>query len=251
MKLHLLACLTALLLTALGAGAEGWFEEESADTFDYNNCDELVVEKAAVFSVEVAGDSGSRITGRIIQPRNSRLEVKHERRGRTVRIWAVERWSFFGWTTGEHRLQLRVPSNCNVRVDTDTGSIFVEDLRGDLTLRADTGSVTVRDCRGELQASTDTGNVEVADFRGRLALRSDTGSLTGAGVELNGDSTFRTDTGDIEFQLDNPRSELRYELATDTGRIEVGANRAREWLASGDGHILVRAESDTGSLQYR
>jgi hypothetical protein len=260
---------TLFCLLIGGAGAEGWFEEESRDTFRYDDCDRLVVDRANVFSVTVTGSSGSQIEGRIVAPHDSRLRVHHERRGDTIRLWVERRHSFFWWSSGEHRLELRVPRRCRVNIQTSTGRIEVEGVRDELDLRTDTGTITVADCRGEITAragtgslrfqdvegkiaaSADTGSISMAGFRGRLELRADTGSLTGEEVALTEDSSFETDTGQIAFELNNFTAELRFELSTDAGSIEAGGDRARRSLSAGSGPILVRARSDTGSIRFR
>jgi len=88
-------------------------------------------------------------------------------------------------------------------VETGTGSIDIEGLRGDQRLRTDTGRITVRECRGEIRAETDTGGIVLSEFRGRLDLRSDTGSLEGRSVVLTADCQLTTDTGSIDFELEH------------------------------------------------
>jgi hypothetical protein len=107
------------------------------------------VERGNAFSVTVTGGSGSQIEGRIVAPHDSRLSVHHERRGDTVRLWVERRHSFLWWTSGEHRLELRVPRHCRVQVQTGIGRIEVEGVRDELDLRADrarsdTGSIRFR-----------------------------------------------------------------------------------------------------------
>jgi len=132
------------------------------------------VEKGAVFSVVVIGGPGSAIEAEVIRPRGSGLEVKRERSGRSRLV-----------------------------VETGTGSIDIEGLRGDQRLRTDTGRITVRECRGEIRAETDTGGIVLSEFRGRLDLRSDTGSLEGRSVVLTADCQLTTDTGSIDFELEH------------------------------------------------
>jgi hypothetical protein len=274
MKIGLLAAAAllaagALVTAALGAGAEGLFEEGSADSFSYQGCDELIVEKGAVFSVEVTGGPGSAIEAEVVRPRDSGLEVKRERSGRSLRLWVERRPAWFAWSPGEHRLSLRVPRDCRVAVETDTGSINVEGLRGAQRLRTDTGRITVRECRGEiraesdtgglvfsrvegdLQAGSDTGGIVLSEFRGRLDLRSDTGSLEGRFVELTADCQLATDTGSIDFELERGLEDLAFELSSDTGLLWVGSAKGRKRLALGGGPLKVRARSDTGSISFR
>lgn len=132
------------------------------------------MEKGAVFSVVVIGGPGSAIEAEVIRPRGSGLEVKRERSGRSRLV-----------------------------VETGTGSIDIEGLRGDQRLRTDTGRITVRECRGEIRAETDTGGIVLSEFRGRLDLRSDTGSLEGRSVVLTADCQLTTDTGSIDFELEH------------------------------------------------
>jgi hypothetical protein len=269
MKIGLLAAAALLAWVAAvpGAGAEGLFEEGSADSFSFEGCDELAVEKGAVFSVEVTGGPGSAIQAEVVRPRGSGLEVKRERSGRSLRLW-VERRPL-AWSPGEHRLSLRVPRDCRLAVETGTGSIHVEGLRGDQRLRTDTGRITVRQCRGaiqaatdtgsqvfsrvegELQAGSDTGGIVLSEFRGRLELRSDTGSLEGRSVVLTGDCQLATDTGSIDFELEDGLEGLAFELASDTGLLWVGSAKGRRRLALGGGPLKVRARSDTGSISFR
>lgn len=261
--------ITLFCLLVYGARAEGWLEKESQNTFRYDDCDRLVVERAGVFSVSVTGGPGSQIEGRIKAPQDSRWRVRHERRGDAVHIWVERRHDLWFWLSGEHHLELRVPRQCRVQVQTDTGRIEVDGVGGGLNARTDTGAIAVADCRGrimaradtgslvfqniegDITASADTGSISITGFRGRLDLRSDTGSLTGEEVILSGDSSFQTDTGRIAFELDNFADELHFELTTDTGLLEADGNRARKSLATGMGPILVQARTDNGSIRFR
>jgi len=244
-----LVAAAALVAAVLGARAEGLSEEGTADSFAFQGCDELIVEKGAVFSVVVIGGPGSAIEAEVVRPRGSGLEVKRERSGRSLCLW-VERRPF-AWSPGEHRLSLRVPRDCRLMVETGTGSIDVEGLRGDQRLRTDTGRISVRECRGKIRAETDTGGIVLSEFRGRLDLRSDTGSLEGHSVVLTADCQLTIDTGSIDFELEHGLEGLAFELASDTGLLWVGLAKGRKRLALGGGPLKVRARSDAGSISFR
>jgi hypothetical protein len=52
-------------------------------------------------------------------------------------------------------------------------------------------------------------------------------------------------------RFDTPLEDLRFDLSTLSGRIVVGAIRAEKGLRMGNGRVLVRGHTVSGSQSYR
>jgi DUF4097 and DUF4098 domain-containing protein YvlB len=132
---------------------------------------------------------------------------------------------------------------------TDSGSIEVAGLTGDLTAEADSGSVSARDLKGDVKATTDSGSVTVVNAGGTVKAEADSGSIR---VERAARATLRCDHGQIEAR----HVAGALEAETSTGRIVAEDVGAGARLTSEHGSIDARrihngrlaATTETGAI---
>ncbi len=260
----------AILLAPALALASGNGEKMRVDTFTYDGVARVEVQNAEIYTIDVTGSPGRELYAEVRAPANTRVGIEHRRIGDTVTIRAYRKgglFNWFRWSAGPHNLVLRVPRGSELDLRTDTGSISVAevdgakyletdtgriDLRGssgDAETKTDTGSHTYTDMVGDLSARTGTGSITLVNVEGALDVGTDTGRIEGREVLLAGDSSFSTDTGSINLELDQRTEGMSFDLRTDTGTLAVGDLEARGKLVTGVGSPRVRAETDTGSIR--
>jgi hypothetical protein len=121
----------------------------------------------------------------------------------TVNVDRVNATSFFAALSVD--FDVTVPSAAALQLKTNTGSIDVSGVSGQLTLSSNTGS---------LQVSGGT-------VKGTTALTTNTGSVTFNGaITEGGNYTFTTDTGSVNVTLP-AESVFHVDASTDTGSINT------------------------------
>lgn len=290
----------AMLFTAASA-LFGFGQRESGD-FRYDQVTRLEVE-ADTFAVEIRATRGRQIEMTVENYPDS-YTVYHSMTGSTVEVWVERDFSLF---SPPHRgkLVFNVPADVDlsleastgdvfatglaggdVRIETSTGSISVEELTdgaylrattgridlrrsaGRFTVRSSTGPISIVDVDGDLEVSSSTGSqsyeqiegdidarsttgrIELDDTTGRVKLHSSTGRQTGEDVQLTGDSSFESTTGSIEIDLVNDLAALEFDLRSTTGSLQVGNDRSQRRLFLGGTGYSVLGSTSTGSQRF-
>jgi len=142
--------------------------------------------------------------------------------------------------TGKVEYDVLLPADAGVTLDSSTGSLYAEGLRGDIVLVGNTGAVEVRDVSsGHLHIKTldgsvtltnvTDGHVEITSVGGQIAMKSVSGPL----VQVN------SNKGNIAYDGDFG-SGGQYLLVTNSGNIEA--------IAPAFASIDVVAESVKGKV---
>jgi hypothetical protein len=136
-------------------------------------------------------------------------------------------WGFWG-SSGSVHVDLRVPSNLNLDVNT-----------GD-------GDVTTQPVSGNIRITTGDGNIQANGLHGQIYLHSGDGRIESSGM----DGALQVDTGDGHITIDGRFDALQAQ--TGDGSIDAsaasGSKVAAGWnLHSGDGRITLRVANDLGA----
>jgi len=134
-------------------------------------------------------------------------------------------WSLWGGRHKSIRVEVHVPRDLDLEVQTSDGSVTAQDLSG------------------RIQFSTGDGNVTASAIRGQIRLHTGDGHIEGT----NFDGALEADTGDGNLRISGRFDSL--ELKTGDGNIDgqvgSGSKVAKAWrIHSGDGHIDLRIPSD-------
>jgi DUF4097 and DUF4098 domain-containing protein YvlB len=127
----------------------------------------------------------------------------------------------FGWNNRSVRIQLNVPKEADLDVET-----------GD-------GSVTTQSFHGQLRISTGDGNIEANGLSGQVRLHSGDGHINGDGF----DGELRADSGDGRITVSGRFDTLSLESGDGSVNAEVqsGSKLANDWsVRSGDGSVTLR-----------
>ena len=180
------------------------------------------------------------------------IAVKAEQQGSSISIIASS-----DENEGNAQIEVHVPRQASVHVSSEDGSLNLNGVSGDLTLRTGDGSIQVNNAGGQLQAVTGDGSISVMGFDGQLEARTGDGSIS---MDGNFNSvTARTGDGSIslavpagsnftvETNAENtviPEGLLLTEDVTPTQRVRrwrVGNGGKVFVLNTGDGRIVVRS----------
>ena len=180
------------------------------------------------------------------------IAVKAEQQGSSISIIASS-----DENEGNAQIEVHVPRQASVHVSSEDGSLNLNGVSGDLTLRTGDGSIQVNNAGGQLQAVTGDGSISVMSFDGQLEARTGDGSIS---MDGNFNSvTARTGDGSISLAVP-PGSNFTVETNAENTVILEGllltedvtpTQRVRRWrvgnggkvfvLNTGDGRIVVRS----------
>jgi DUF4097 and DUF4098 domain-containing protein YvlB len=257
------------ILTAAAGFASGAREDES---FSYSGIEKVQV-RADFLDVEIRSEDGSSASMRSDLPQASFFEqrnftVKHEVNGPDLRIW-VEKEGILGPRRGG-TLFLRVPRRAELAAETTSGTlriagsstrqVLAHTVSGDLLLRdieasveakTISGTLEARRLRGESSLSSVSGRLILRDLRGSCEATSVSGNIDAQDILLEREGRFKTVSGDISVNLRNDLDQMRYELSTVSGALTVGTVSAARGLRMGNGPVLLRGETISGSQSYR
>jgi len=134
-------------------------------------------------------------------------------------------FSFFGSRHKSIKVELHVPRDLELEVETSDGNVVAQNVAG------------------RVHFNTGDGNVTATGVHGDIRLHTGDGHITGT----NFDGTLDASTGDGNLQISGRFDSLT--LKTGDGNIEAqaggGSKVANAWtVRSGDGHITMRVPAD-------
>lgn len=170
---------------------------------------------------------------------------------------------FFKTTSGDIGLKEIIG---NLTVETTSGDISIENLQGTGNVTTTSGDKKVSNVQGKIQASGTSGssyiynvmgNVHLSSTSGNLTLRMIKGSVdvsaTSGGIYaqklfITGHSRFELSSGNLKIDLNNPYDDLKFQLVTGSGRINVNGNSFGNKYLEGDGPVVVEGTTGSGNL---
>ena len=158
---------------------------------------------------------------------------------------------------GTASIEVWVPRKSTLHVSSDDGSLKLDGVSGEITLRTGDGSIEVNDAGGQLKVNTGDGHIHVIKFDGQLD------AVTGDGsIQMDGNfNALAARTGDGAISLTVPSgSDFTVETNADGDVTNEGltltediapSKRVKRWrvgnggkvfvLKTGDGQIVLRS----------
>ena len=155
------------------------------------------------------------------------LRIDSEQAGDNVTLTARIKngWHFTIGDLRRLRIEVRMPADADLRVETGDGSIKAENLTGLVDLHSGDGSLTVSAIKGSLQMRTGDGGIDANNIDGKISAVSGDGHIT---IEGRFD-VLQAKSGDGRIKV----------------RVLNGSKLDGSWsLSSGDGSIEVAIPSD-------
>ncbi|GAA4520425.1 DUF4097 family beta strand repeat-containing protein [Actinoallomurus oryzae] len=147
---------------------------------------------------------------------------------------------------------LVVPASVSVRAHTDSGRVNVKDVRT-ADVSTDSGSVTVRHVAGDVSARSDSGSVTLQDVGGTLQVSTNSGSIHTTELR-SADATASSDSGSIHLAFASAPKNVR--MTADSGSLHLAVPGGPYTVAvhtdSGGRHVGVpTASGATARLSLR
>jgi len=208
-----------IILLGLASSAWADYEEVRELALDTRGIDTLKID-AGAGSMDVVGVAGIteitvvatiRISGsnddRAREKIESDMILSLEKDSDTAELNAWFESS--GWNWGRNgsatiALEVRLPEGLHLNVDDGSGSIDIENVRGDITLDDGSGSLTMKDVGGVVEIEDGSGSISVKGVGGDLSINAGSGSIKVKGVAGSvtvDDGSGSIDVSDVEEDL--------------------------------------------------
>jgi len=132
--------------------------------------------------------------------------------------------ALFSVRTYSVEVEVNVPTNSDLDLHTDDGSIEIRGVKGDLRLASGDGHITAENVDGVLHASSGDGHVSVDGRFDGIEVRTKDGHIDATvrnGSKITGEWSFHTGDGRIELRLP---SDLKADLDAHTGDGHISTN---------------------------
>jgi len=153
----------------------------------------------------------------------SELPIESRQDGNHVELTAlVDQHTWWGWGHwGNHRLniEVRMPKNANLQVETSNGRVEVASLNGNISLRTSNGEIKAEQLSGVIDLGSSNGALNLSAVKGTLKARTSNGAITATALDGKCD------------------------LSTMNGRLQAAGRFESLALSTGNGAIVARAES--------
>jgi hypothetical protein len=177
--------------------------------------------------------------------RNLRVDARQdgdrvELIARVTGHWGVN----FGW--GRNRrlhIDVRMPQQGDLQVDTGDGSVETSGLSGNLNVHTGDGAVKATSLEGTIDLHTSDGAITVDTLKGDIKLRTGDGSIEARNL----DGKVEADSGDGHIGLDGRFEALNVKTGDGSVNTKVlsGSKMAAAWaLRTGDGSVDLSLPAD-------
>jgi len=142
-----------------------------------------------------------------------------------------------GFSDTPLRLEVRVPKQIQVKIETDSASVSVQDYEGVLEVDSTSGIITIKRMAGKITLYSNRGNITVRESSGDISIVGNYGALNVQNVY--GETAVSTIMGHVVFNgLIQTGDTVR--LETDHGSVSVNL--------SPDSALSLRVRSTSGDV---
>lgn len=149
----------------------------------------------------------------------------------------------FGHNTRRLHIEVRMPREADLQVETGDGSVQLESINGSVNVHTGDGSVKANSLNGTIDLHTNDGSITVENLKGDMRLRTGDGSIEAR--ELDG--KVEADSGDGHIRIAGRFDALSVKTgdgSVDT-RVQPGSKMVSSWtIRTGDGSVDLVLPSD-------
>jgi hypothetical protein len=139
---------------------------------------------------------------------------------------------------GESKWYIELPDNIDLRFESATGNLHLENLQVILDANSGTGNITIEKAGGEFELNSGTGNLLLKNSSGEFDLNSGTGSVKI--TSCSGGFKANSGTGDVKAIDITIEKESDFNSGTGDADIELAAGPKDDFqVNSGTGDALV------------
>jgi len=191
----------------------------------------------------------------------ARPHVDSRQAGDLVELTAHLGWSVvIGVADGTRaRIEVSMPRNADLELETDDGSVEVASVNGNVTVRTSDGSIKAAQLTGKIDLHANDGSITADDLQGDLKLHTGDGHIRAA--NLKGRCEAASSDGSIQVAGRFEFLDLRSDDGSIVARVEPGSQLSSTWsLHSRDGSVRLAlprdlkasldASSEDGHISY-
>jgi DUF4097 and DUF4098 domain-containing protein YvlB len=128
-----------------------------------------------------------------------------------------------------------VPRETNLKANSGSGDVSVENLKSMMTVSTGSGNVKVSSVDGDVHANTGSGDVVLNGVSGNVNGETGSGNVT---VSMTGNGTVRLGTGSGDIEAKNVHGGLR--AHTGSGNVHADGDVTSDWtVETGSGDVSV------------
>jgi hypothetical protein len=120
------------------------------------------------------------------------------------------------------RMEVRVPKNMEIKIITESASVFVTHYDGTLEVASTAGNIAIEEVIGRITLRSNRGNITVQKSSGRISVVGNYGALTTQ--DVTGETSVSTIMGKVEFGGPIKDGDL-VRLETDHGSVSVNLHQ--------------------------
>lgn len=141
--------------------------------------------------------------------------------------------------TGDINLQ---DVNAEIDVNTGTGEIRLKGFDGVANLNTGTGNIAAEKSSGKINLNSGTGDVSLSQVKGSLSANSGTGDVHAKGISPDDKAAFNSGTGDVRLSLEGPVT-ADMSVNSGTGKASLDFNGQPF-----DGTLIMVCHEKSGSI---
>ena len=150
---------------------------------------------------------------------------------------------FFGGSRRRMDIEVRMPRDADLRVESGDGGINVTALNGHVVLHTNDGGVRAAQLNGAIDISSNDGSIRVEESKGDLKLRTNDGSI--GGEHLDGKCDAYSNDGSIHVDGRFDLIDIRSDDGTVVARVEAGSVPTSSWrVRTDDGSVSMTVPPD-------
>lgn len=185
--------------------------------------------------VIVLGTEGqqAQVKGQVLFANELEYQVRSTEKQISIRAFTHRK----GFSDVPLRLEVRVPKQIQVKIETDSASVSVQDYKGVLEVDSTSGIITIKRMAGKITLYSNRGNITVRESSGNISIVGNYGALNVQNIY--GETAVSTIMGNVVFNgLIQTGDTVR--LETDHGSVSVNL--------SPDSALSLRVRSTSGDV---
>ena len=240
-----LACATILAAATLVPGARA---EEWSKSYTISGRAQVRVDTNDG-AVRIATGDSKQVEFRVIYEGyelNKNLHIDSRQDGDSVQLNArvTGHWGF-SWGRGRRgpRIEVRMPKDADLQIDTGDGSVETQPLRGRVKIHTGDGSVRVQAVDGNVDIDTGDGSITVEGAKGDIRLHTGDGHIEARNL----DGRVDANSGDGHIKIDGRLDALNVKTGDGSidARVEPGSKLSGGWsIRTGDGSVDLVLPAD-------
>ena len=240
-----LACATILAAATVVPGARA---EEWSKSYTISGRAQVRVDTNDG-SVRIATGDSKQVEFRVIYEGyelNKNLHIDSRQDGDSVQVNArvTGHWGF-SWGRGHRgpRIEVRMPKDADLQIDTGDGSVETQPLRGHVKIHTGDGSVRVQAVDGNVDIDTGDGSITVEGAKGDIRLHTGDGHIEARNL----DGRVDANSGDGHIKIDGRLDALNVKTGDGSidARVEPGSKLSGGWsIRTGDGSVDLVLPAD-------